>query len=77
MVTFTLEALATVPGVCEVVQTVEMGQWVAGRDEECFLVMCWLEGESHEAVRATYRAARRHVRIVVDATERMQPCVGG
>lgn len=52
-----IEELEKIPGVLRVTQVYPEGTEVRGDEEEVFLVMCWMRGESYEHIEQVYEKA--------------------
>ncbi|AIG25380.1 ATP-grasp domain-containing protein [Brevibacillus sp. 7WMA2] len=52
-----LEELEKIPGVLRVTQVYPIGAEIRGDEEEVFLVMCWMRGESYEHIEQVYEKA--------------------
>jgi biotin carboxylase len=61
-----VEELQQLPGVLRASLTAPVGTRIYGDDEEVFLVMCWMRGDSYEHIVETYEKACNLVKIHVE-----------
>jgi D-alanine-D-alanine ligase-like ATP-grasp enzyme len=62
-----LEELQKLPGVIKAELKYPVGTKISGNDEECFLVTCFMRGESYNHIIDTYEKACQLIKLTVNA----------
>ena len=60
-----LDKLNRIPGILSSTLLFPEGTQIHGDDEEVFLLMCWVKGQTYEEIRDIYEQAKREVRFHV------------